>query len=419
MNAVSYKLDNGLTVIREKNMSVETACLKIYLNVGSINETNEEAGILHFVEHMIFKGTPTRTREQISFEMDYLGGHFNAYTSNEEICVYGSFMKQDLQKTINLLFDMILNPVFPKKEFEIEKGVILEEIMMREDTPSTKVWEEFMNNIWRDHSYGRRIVGTPENIKKFTRNDLSKVYNRFLDPCRIVIVCTGNFDDTVLLNEIENNFESLKNKPCIDYNVSPDYNYSKVFVEKDIEQVQFILGTKREYIPSEFDCAYQAMMAILGTGWSSKLVERIREELGYVYGIWTGTENISYSSIAAIGGSTSAEKIVDAIKEIKGVLTNTIAGEVDDEDLAKTKQILKSSVLFSLESPSARASRLYHEFMRYGRNNPITEIIARIDAVNKDQILQSVNDVFGDGKLAITLLGKKGSVSETELDEMK
>ena len=416
------KLDNGLVVITEKNASLETASLQIYLNTGSIYETDEEAGILHFIEHMIFKGTPTRTREQISSEMDFLGGRFNAYTSKEEICVYGNFMKQDLQRTADVLFDVILNPIFPKVEFETEKGVILEEIMMGEDDPSKKVWYEFDDNIWRESSFGRRIIGTSENIKKFTRDDLSKIYDRFLNPLNLIIICTGNFDDTWLEYEIEKRFGKLENK---EFNVfrpklqKPTYHYKKVFVEKDIEQIQFILGTERKYDPKEFDFDYKAMISVLGSGWSSKLFERIREELGYVYGIWATTVDVQNSSIALIGGSTSKDKIVNAIKEIKGVLSNTIAGKVDDDDLAKAKQILKSNLLFSLESPSNRGGRLHAEYMRYSRNYPIERTLEQIDAVSKDQILESVKNVFGDEKLAITFVGKDGSVPETEWDEKR
>jgi len=416
------RLDNGLVIITEQNNALETASLQVYLNTGSIYETDEEAGILHFVEHMIFKGTPNRTREQVSSEMDFLGGRFNAYTNKEEICVYGSFMKQDLQRTADVLFDVILNPIFPKTEFETEKGVILEEIMMGEDDPSTKVWYEFDDNIWRESSFGRRIIGTSENIKKFTRDDLSKIFDRFLNPLNLVIICTGNFDEEWLEGEIEKRFGDLENK---EFNVfrpkleKPTYHYDRVFVEKDIEQIQFILGTERAYFPKDFDFDYRAMMSVLGSGWSSKLFERIREELGYVYGIWASTINIQDSSIALIGGSTSKEKIVNAIQEIKGVLSNTINGQVDDDDLAKAKQIIKSSLLFSLESPVQRGGRLYTEFMRYSRNFPIDKTLERIDEVDRDQILESVKNVFGDEKLAITFVGKNGSVPETEWDEKR
>src|SRR3954454_2788450 len=287
-NIRRQKLPNGLTVITEQMQHIRSASIGIWLETGSRDEAPEWNGISHFIEHMVFKGTKHRTAEEIARQVDSIGGNMDAFTAKECICFNVKILDEHLPIAMDILSDLVLNPVFAAKDIVRERGVILEEIKMDEDSPDYLVHEIFTQNFWKDHPLGKPILGTKETVRRFEQQTLFDYYGSFFYPGNMLISAAGSLNHDQFVDLVRQKFELLKPKQNGFKQIAPQ-TFSKIVTrnKKSLEQVQICMGVPALQIADERRYAAYVLNTLLGGGMSSRLFQNIRENQGLCYAIYS------------------------------------------------------------------------------------------------------------------------------------
>ena len=403
----SFNNSNGLVIATDKVNDVETVAIQILVKSGSRNENKENNGISHFLEHMAFKGTGTRTAKDIAEEFDMIGGHFNAYTSRTATVYHAKVLKHDLEKALDILSDIFLNSIFIKEELEKEREVILQELYMTRDTPDDIVFDYFQETAFPNQSLGRSILGTEKFIKNLTRENLLQYFRNQYSTKNTIVSVAGNFDVNAINDLIDQKFENFHNDKMIEHEVA-QYRGGELHVKKDLEQTQFLLGFEGiPYLDEDFYDA-QILSIILGGGMSSRLFQEIREKRGLVYNISSFSSSYNDCGIFGIYSAVDSRNVnllIDLITEQLHLITEKIT----DKEIDKAKAQIKSSLFMSMESTTIRAKKLGNDFAMFGRYISNDEIIEKIEKTSAQSLKSIAKKIIKSG-ITITTLGRVANI---------
>jgi len=388
------ELPNGIKVISEKINFVKSFSLGFWFNVGSRDETPENSGISHFLEHMFFKGTKKRSAKKIAEDIESLGGYLNAFTSKEHTCFYGRGLTDHIEKTFEVLADMIQNSVFNPKEIEKESAVVIDELHDIEDSPDELIFDKFESNVFKGNSLGMPIIGTKKNLRSFRHNDLIKFVNENYTSDRFFIVASGNIDH----KELEKFAKKYITKK---FNVSEGSRRNliltpakDIYVEKDTQQVHYILGKPTYGIKEKRRNIVSVLSHILGEGSSSRLFQKIREENGIAYQVNSFLNSFFDISTFGVYLSTNNKSVFAAqdliLKEIEKIKLKKV-GEVE---LSRAKEYLIGSMLMSLESTTNRMLRIAQSVIYFNKIKSVEETVKHIQSVTANDIREMSNELF-------------------------
>ena len=408
---------NGVRLITETMDHVRSVSVGVWLTRGSRHEPIEHGGIAHFVEHMLFKGTATRSAEDIAQQVDSLGGHLDAFTSKEYAGYYIKVLDEHLPTALDVLSDLVLHPAFKPEDVEREKKVILEEIKMVEDTPDDLVHELFTQSFWDGHPLGRPILGLPDTVNGLTSDVLRSYFNRTYTAGHLVIVAVGNVTHEVMRDLVMPTFGALS---ASDEQVveEPPAVVARALVRvKELEQSHVCLGTSS--YPQNHDHRYAAYVlnTMLGGSMSSRLFQNVRERRGLAYAVFSNLaayrDTGSLTIYAGCADSAVRELVTVVVEELRGMKVAP-----PDAELRRAKDHLKGSLMLSLESTSSRMSNLARQEMYFDRQFGLDETIQGIERVTAEDVVHVARELFASGSLGATVLGQQDGLelSTEQLD---
>jgi len=408
-----FKLNNGLRVVVENIEYVNSVSVGLWVENGSRNENSSNSGISHFIEHMLFKGTHDRTTKQIAEAIEDVGGQINAFTGKEVTCFYIKALDTHLELSLDILSDMLFNSNFSEDEIEKEKGVIVEEINMSEDSPEDVLMELHTKAIWNMDSISLPILGTMDTVKSFSKKMIVDYVDSYYIPENSVISISGKFDKENIEKLLEKYFGkwNTKNKNITKYSSPKLLNYH-YFRKKDIEQLHISLGIPGVEIGNDDTYALILLSNILGGGASSLLFQKIREELGMCYSIYSYISAFKNTGIVTIYAGLNplyAEVAIDAIKEVISEFSRT---GIDNDRLRKAKEQLKGSYILGLESTSSRMFSNGKSVMFLNKINTPKDVLRKIDEIDMSRINSVMEKTFKKGIINSAFVGKEKQMVE-------
>ncbi len=401
-----HVLDNGIRVVAEKMASVKSVSVGLWVNVGSRDEQDNEQGLSHFLEHMFFKGTRTRSSQDIAKEIDALGGELNAFTSRETTTFYTKVLDEELPKAVNLMSDIFHHSLFQNREIAKEKQVVMEEFKMVEDDPEDLVHDLYTQSIWKGHPLGRSILGTRETVESLSREAILEFLTRHYQPSQIIISVAGNFEWLTLLRLLDRSFGRFTSpNGHFPTRLAPRARGGIVAKKKPLNQIHFCLGTwgLAQDHPDRY-LAY-TLNTLLGGGVSSRLFQQVRENRGWVYSIYSVLSSFKDAGLFSVYAATSLETAFKAIRLVLKEIKQIKQKGVSTAELDKAKGHMKGSLMLSLESTNSRMSRLAKDEIYFGRYIPLEEILKGIDRVTPRRIRRLSEDLFHPEYLTLTTLG--------------
>ena len=402
----STTLSNGLTIVTERMPHVRSVSIGVWIASGSRLERGAERGIAHFLEHMLFKGTTTRSAEDIARAVDSVGGNLDAFTSKELVSYNTKVLDEHLPIAWDILSDLVLNPVFDGVELEKEKSVILEELKMELDNPEYLVHELFVKHLWKGHGLSQPIIGVKPTIQAFTREMLVDYHQRIYTPANIVITATGNLEHEQIVAMVGASFESRPTGKKLPKQSKPTLHAPFVLKQKRTQQAHVYIGAPSYPIAHETRYASYVLNTILGGGMSSRLFQNIRERQGLAYAVMSDLMMYRDTGAIAIYAGTSAETLTKVVGSVMDEFRDLKAKPVPDEELRRAKEHLKGSLMLSLESTNSRMTNLARQQIFFGRFFSMDEMLASIEAVTAAEVQQLAADAFISEKLSLTVLGK-------------
>ena len=399
-------LPNGLIVLSEEMPHIRSIAIGMWMKTGSRDESPEVNGISHFTEHMVFKGTKTRTARDIARQVDSIGGNMDAFTSKETICFNIKVLDEHLPVAIDILSDLVLNPIFDPNDINREKGVILEEIKMDEDNPDYLVHEIFTQNFWKDHPLGKPILGTKETVRSFEQEKLFGFYRQRFAPNNMIISAAGNLNHYDFVRLIREQFSSLASVPNGFHLPAPAVTPRIVTRnKKSLEQVQLCVGVPSHPISHEKRYVSYVLNTVLGGGMSSRLFQKIREEQGLVYSIYSDLNPYRDTGCLTIYAGTSLESTRKVVDSVLAEFRELKSDFIPADELRRAKDQLKGSLMLSLESSTSRMSNLARQEMYFKRFFSLDETIDQIESVRGEEVCEMAKMLFSPEKIAITVLG--------------
>ena len=390
-----WKLSNGLRVVGERLPYLRTVSMGVWLHVGSMFELPQENGLSHFMEHMVFKGTGKRTARQIAEEMDAVGGQLNAFTGKDCTCFYAKVIDEDVALAADILADLVTNATLDEVELEKERGVILEEIAMDEDSPEDLVHDLLSRAMFGDQSLGMPILGTEELISGYTRQHLVDYRNKHYSPERTVIALAGNYDPEKVRDLLEQFFGGWR--ADIGPLVVPQesvFTGQRALKEKDTEQMHICLGFPGASYGSEDIYPQAALNNLLGGAMSSRLFQRIREELGMAYSIYTYPNTYQGCGTFAVYAGVSPKNAERVLEEIRRELDRLLKDGILEKEYRDAKQQLRCGYLMGLESPGSRMQAMGRMTLLLGKPSEPQETIEKIEAVTMDKVMDCARRVL-------------------------
>lgn len=400
-------LENGLTIIGEEIPYLKSVSLGIWVKAGSIIETKENSGVSHFIEHMLFKGTKNRSSKQLASEIDNLGGVLNAFTSKECTCFYVKLLDEHINIGIDVLSDMILNSCFCEKDIEKEKSVILEELKMYEDSPDDLSYDLLLENIYENHSLGMNILGDRKTLKMLKRENILDYYNQYYVPNNSVISICGNFNFEEIVEKIKDKFKAWQPKQ-VNINIPrPKFNPCVVKKNKDTEQVNLAINLNA--IPMINDKEVYALSVVnnvFGGSISSRLFQKIREEKGLVYSIYSSQALYQNCGELGIFASTSNENVQKVYKMILQEIELIRKEYISLQEIHESKEQLKGSYMLNRESTSSRMMSNGKNLLMRNKVHDEQEIIDYINNVKYEDIIEIIEKVFNKENIGVCIVGK-------------
>ena len=404
-----FVLSNGVRVLVEPVSHVQSAAIGIWCQTGSRLEKEHQAGISHLIEHMMFKGTEKRSAEQIAQAIEGRGGHLNAFTDREQTCYYARVLAEDTIHTLDVLSDMFIGSKMDSEDLDVERSVVQEEIRKYEDSPEDLVHDLHARNRWGTHPLGRPIIGTHESVGGFAPSDLKAYMGERYLAGKTVIAVAGNVQPDQFRDACEEKLSQLKGDFALPVEPPPVSNSGEFVTQKPVEQIHFCMGGDCVNQLDVRRIAMSVLDSILGGSMSSRLFQEIREKRGLVYAIGTYSAMYREAGAFVIYGGTSPKQWPQ-VKEIVGKELAKIRNEpVPDEELARVKQMLKGSIVLALEGMSSRMHRMARNEMVFGRDIPIEETIAKINAVTPSDLQALANEFLQDEELTTTIIGSTES----------
>jgi predicted Zn-dependent peptidase len=399
-------LPNGLVVITETMPHVRSVSVGIWVRNGSRRELPGQNGLAHFIEHMVFKGTQRRSAEAIAREMDSVGGMLDAFTSKEQICFNAKVLDEHLPIALDVLADLVLRPKFDADDVKKERQVVLEEIKMDLDNPEYLLHDLFTRGFWPEHPLGRPILGTPETVRKFSREALQARFREWFTPNHLVVTAAGNVTHERLLELVQRDFSALPSNGALENHTAPRTRAAiQLETKRDLEQVHLCIGVPSFPLAHERRFGLSVLNNLLGGGMSSRLFQNIREKQGLAYAVFSEITPYSDAGMFTVYAGTAKEtigKVVDlTVAEFRAMKESPVT----EEELLRAKNHLKGSLMLSLESTSSRMSNLARQELYFGHFFSLDEILASIDAVTRDEVQSLAREFFRPEQISATVLG--------------
>lgn len=407
---------NGVRIVHEKMPHVRSVAIGVWVGAGSVDESESEAGIAHFIEHMLFKGTSVRSARAIAEEFDRIGGEANAFTSKEMTCFYTTVLGHHAPRALSILADMFFNSIFDEKEIAKEKSIILDEIASVEDTPDDDVDERLWETMYPDQAIGRPVLGDEKTIATFDRDAIQKFMDRTYTPDRIVISIAGNYDDR-LIKLIEVKFGTFKRGGLVDVPKSPLqpalFHSGSVIKTKDIEQAHICLGYPGLPVKDERLHDLILLDSILGGTMSSRLFQEVREERGLAYSVYSYYSSYLSTGTFMIYGGTSPENLPMLSNTIDEVIESVLTEGVTENELHNAKEQLKGGFLLGLESSESRMHRNGKNELILQEHKTMDEVVSLIDKVKARDVYRMANELLTKER-ALSVIAPAHAISNIE-----
>lgn len=400
------KLSNGIPVLMDYVDDLKSFTLGIFVKTGARHESQEEYGVSHYIEHMLFKGTKTRSAKEISEIIDDCGGSMNAYTSRDTTCYYVKMLSDKLDLTLDIFADMFLNSTFTEDNLEKERNVILEEIKMYEDIPEDTV-HDLNLRFALNNEYGNVVLGTEKTLKSITRERFLNYFNSRYVPENIGIAIAGNFDKDLLVDFLEKTFGTMnkERKDSIETGVF-SHNKGENIVKRDCNQVHLCFNTLGLPVNDDDRYAMAVLSNTLGENMSSRLFQKIREERGLAYSIYSYTTNFTEGGLYTIYAGTSKDNYKEVINLIKEELNLIKMEGISDKELQRAQNQIKSMLVFALENSRGKMIRMWNSYQLYGKVLTVEEIEEQISKVTLEDIKKLANRIFNEKDFSLTVLGE-------------
>lgn len=398
---------NGLRVVVKEMSGLYSVTIGILVGTGGAMETDAEDGISHFIEHMQFKGTTKRNAFEVSDAFDRIGAQVNAFTGKDTTCYYTKCTTDHVDAAFEALSDLFLHATYPEEEIEREKGVICEEISMNEDTPDDLCLDVLAQAAFGKSNYGRNILGPASNVKGFTFADVERYKKARYCPENIVVSFAGGIDFDTAIALIENYFSDLPQGKFEKRELSPTFFGKSLVKKKQIEQMHFALSYPSISLYDERDVAYSLMNSILGGSMSSRLFQEVREKMGLAYSVYSYASRYAECGTLNIYAGVNPAKLQDAYNAVLSVIKKFNAEGVSEEEFLRSREQMKSSLLFGLESTSTQMLTYGKEMLYRDKLYNIDERFDALQSATKAQVEEAIADTFGteNGKRAVALVG--------------
>jgi predicted Zn-dependent peptidase len=398
-------LASGVRFVTERMPHVRSVSIGVWLTRGSRHEPGEQAGIAHFVEHMLFKGTASRSAEDIAQQVDSIGGQLDAFTSKEYAGYYMKVLDEHLPVAVDLLADLVSHPTFQPSDIEKEQKVVLEEIKMVEDTPDDLVHEIFTEAFWNGHPLGRPILGVPDSVSALDQATLQRYFSTTYVAPNFAVVAVGNLDHDRVKAIVESSFGDVPRLGATVANVAPTVATRVQIRSKDLEQSHVCLGTAA--LPQNHPDRYvsYALNTVLGGSMSSRLFQNVRERRGLAYSVYSGLTAYQDAGAISIYAGCANDAVSELIDVVVAELRQVKETPVSDAELRRAKDHLKGSLMLNLESTSSRMSHLARQEIYRDRTDSLDEMLAAIERVSVEEVQRLAVEFFADGALGATVLG--------------
>lgn len=404
---ITKKLQNKTTLIYEKLPHVRSVSIGCWFKVGSINENNNNRGIAHLIEHMLFKGTKKRSAKDIAEELDNIGGNLNAFTSKELTCFYARTLENHLNVAIDVLGDMIINSTFEEKMLRREKQVVLEEIAMYNDSPEDVVHEKLEENIWGNHPISYPISGYKETVEPLNKEQITRFMSKYYQPDNMVISVAGNFDESLLIQLLENTFADFKGNSKLLNIDDPIFKTCNIITNKEVEQTYLSIAFDAYGYNDDRRFALLAASNIFGGGMSSRLFQHVREERGLVYTIGSTIQAYKNKGMLNVFAGMNKKYLDEVLSCIEIDMREMKEKSINDEELHKAKQQLKSGLIMGLESTTARMNSNARTMLLRNKLFDQDDLMKKIDAITSKDVANVTNDIFIYDNKAISIVTSK------------
>jgi predicted Zn-dependent peptidase len=398
-------LPNGIRVITERMPHVRSVAVGVWVETGSRHEPDDRGGMSHLIEHLVFKGTATRTAQDIARTMDSVGGQMDAFTTKEHTCFYVQVLDDHLPLAVDLLTDILLQPLFNADELEREKSVVLQEIKMVEDTPDDLIHDLFATQVWEDHPLGRPILGTREAVNGYGREVVHEYFTGHYVPPRIIIAVAGNVTHAQVVDLFGAGFNGFSRGVVDPVRPAPRMKPGVNLVHKELEQVHLVMGFPGVAHGAPERYALYLLNDVVGGSMSSRLFQEVRERQGLVYSIHSGSQSFRDTGTLYVYAATDAPNFSKVLKSTLKEIRDLKKHGVGAEDIARAKDHLKGSLMLSLESTSSRMNRLAKHEMHFGSFMTMDAMLAAIDNVRHEEVQALVGVLLDEDQLALTTYG--------------
>jgi predicted Zn-dependent peptidase len=398
-------LANGIRLVTEAMPHVRSVAVGIWIETGSRVEPEERGGISHLIEHLVFKGTTTRSAEQIAGAIDSVGGQMDAFTAKENTCFYVSVLDDHLALAADLLTDILMHPLFAAPDIEKEKAVVFQEIKMVEDTADDLVHDLFAEQVWADHPLGRPILGRWDVVRALDRAIILRHFEEEYAPVRIVIAAAGHLEHAQVVDLFASRFNGFQRQAASRASPPPRMHSGIHMVHKPLEQVHLVLGFPgiAEAAPERY--ALYVLNDVIGGSMSSRLFQEVRERQALAYSVHSGLQSYRDTGLFYIYAGTDAANFAKVVKALMKELRGLKKDGVRAEELSRAKEHLKGSLMLSLESTSSRMNRLAKQELRFGTFFSLDEMLGAIDRVQPSEVEALIHLILDEERLCLLTLG--------------
>lgn len=408
-----YTLNNGVRIVCEKIPYVRSLSIGIWVKTGSRNETRQNNGISHFIEHMLFKGTENRNAKEIAGSIDNIGGQLNAFTGKECTCFYAKTLDTHIELVVDVLSDMFFNSIFAKSDIDVEKRVIMEEIGMYEDSPEELVHDILSETVWDGNPIGFSILGAQGTLKTFNKETIQDYMAKNYTPQNTVISVAGNFDEDKLRSLLEKYFEawtSICNQD--DSFQQVNFNPGIKTKEKDTEQVHLCIGFNGIEHGNDKLYSLLAINNIFGGGMSSRLFQKIREKKGLVYSIYSYPSAYKEAGLFTIYAGMNPENLKTVAELVSNEIKQLKRKGILPYDLEKSKEQLKGNYILGLESTSSRMNSIGKSELMLGIIDTPEEVLSKINSINITTINEVIETIFNLDEVGVSIVGDTKSLTD-------
>ncbi len=399
-----HTLANGVRVVAERVEGVRSLAAGVWVDVGSRDEAPDEAGVTHFIEHMVFKGTERRRAHHIARHMESVGGYLNAFTAKEHTCYYARGLDEHLGRALDVVTDLAASPSFPVDEIPKEQEVVVEEMKMYEDQPEDLIFDRLERLLYPDSAMGAPIIGTEASVKSFDRDRLRGFVARQYVPAKLVVTVAGNIDPDKVLRDVEKRLGGLEARPALPRPEAGGFRAGTHEEARPTQQAHLAIATRALGLSDEKRTALGVLNTVLGGGMSSLLAQNIREKYGYCYNVYSFTNHYTDAGDVGVYIATEAAKVDHAERLIWRELDRLAQSPVTPRQLAQAKAQLKGGMMLGLEGLSARMNLLGRHALYFGRVLPLAEMAEEVDAVTADDVQGLAQRFFRRDHVARVLL---------------